>query len=1036
MADPHFLDAWRMKSVKPESTKLQVRLDVPGAFTYAPDQRSTHNITKRLFRVPKLPEPRESLYDFERDIAAHEGREYIPKSYFVLGGDEEMTSAQKLAQEVRSRAQNEESKVPASKSETDAKDESSNTFDKNQDSITQDASQKETSAPEPKNEQDVVDDEDDFEDAVDDTAKDSSSTPTKGAKNSTASTANTRGTKASKKDQRHAGKAEAKDSKTTSEVDASKKAQSATGKAASSDTSKSTADVKGEDAKKDSNDHATETDDAQKGSSPTNDTNEAKAKNDKASTKENSPSASKEASGKGADAANKGKKKASGKNNKAAKSKPGDATSSNEKDSNAAKESTGATSSDDKGAKASKDAKETSKDKDSKAGVDSEECKDVTTAKESEETKDGNAKESKETASLQDAKETKLTTSKDGKKSTPSKKGTGSQDTKESTESKSTKDSKGTKESTESKSARDSKETKDDPKPVKGMDSKISKNGTESKDGKVAKESTKDVKNDIDSKNVKDNNKSEDAKDGKVSNDLKEKNESSTLKEEKNRRDTKESAASTKATDAKELKKAEDAPKKKAVLSQAAKPDTSKSADVVSKSDEAKGETKATTSSQAKSQAPEPKEAKKATQEGAHDKPAKSAKEENAKVPSSSPSTVKGKESEGTSVSEDRQTKAATAVKDEKNGAHLDDEVKPDVHRGPMEATASAPRPKSIASSNSSVMSSVTRLSAFAPSVSGLSVLAENVRPGKGDGLPAVVRKNLYNTEYKPAPSVSNMSYTKKPWDNKTWSSNRTFEMLTRQPKERDAGTQWDAISGQGASSVDTKSLNYHNVTSDVIAELFVPDPRPWHPYRLVRRTNPRQVLLMCAGTALSPQQMQSLQLAHKVATGQMGPIKDAKSLASYYGTTENTDLQAGVGVVFNPSVSLGEALQEEVDTSRVEPNFSRRLERPTFPATTTSVRAALRSVVAALEYVRWEEEGFDKIVIATHHGWIVRGIANEYVQATLTAASGNGARMDGVSHAKDPKVYRKSLCRIVIYGSCWTTRYDSTRRLSMYSLH
>ncbi len=59
-----------------------------------------------------------------------------------------------------------------------------------------------------------------------------------------------------------------------------------------------------------------------------------------------------------------------------------------------------------------------------------------------------------------------------------------------------------------------------------------------------------------------------------------------------------------------------------------------------------------------------------------------------------------------------------------------------------------------------------------------------------------------------------------------------------------------------------------------------------------------------------------------------------------------------------------------------MEPNFSRRLERPPELATTTVRRAALRAALAALEFTRWEAEGFDKIVIATHHGWLVDGIS------------------------------------------------------------
>ena len=136
----------------------------------------------------------------------------------------------------------------------------------------------------------------------------------------------------------------------------------------------------------------------------------------------------------------------------------------------------------------------------------------------------------------------------------------------------------------------------------------------------------------------------------------------------------------------------------------------------------------------------------------------------------------------------------------------------------------------------------------------------------------------------------------------------------------------------------------------------------------------------MCAGTALTQKQLQTSELARKVASGQMGPINDAKSLASYFTTTENTSLQGGLGFVYSPNEALCHAMHEKVDLKRTETNFSRRLERPEFPHETTKRRAALRSVIAALEYIRWEEEGFDKIVIATHHGWIVRGIAYEYV--------------------------------------------------------
>lgn len=273
-----------------------------------------------------------------------------------------------------------------------------------------------------------------------------------------------------------------------------------------------------------------------------------------------------------------------------------------------------------------------------------------------------------------------------------------------------------------------------------------------------------------------------------------------------------------------------------------------------------------------------------------------------------------------------------------------------------------------------------TQFSTFAPTVSGFSVMADRTRSGKSDGLPAIVREKLNHIDYKLPPSISDESHSRKPWNSKSYLKSRTFERLASQPEGRDAGTQWNAINGPGEETLALPTDDVQSITFDTLASLFVPDPRHWHPYRFVRRTNPRQVLLMCAGTALTQKQLQTSELARKVASGQMGPINDAKSLASYFTTTENTTLQGGLGFVYSPNEALCHAMHERLDLKRAETNFSRRLERPEFPNETSKRRAALRSVIAALEYVRWEEEGFDKIVIATHHGWIVRGIAYEYV--------------------------------------------------------
>ena len=101
-ADPHFLDsARRLKAQSHEHNRLQVRLDVPGGVTFAPDQLFPHNATKRVFQVPRLPEPSYSYYNFEREICQHNGVPYVPSSAFVLGDEDELTPSQKRAQEVR-----------------------------------------------------------------------------------------------------------------------------------------------------------------------------------------------------------------------------------------------------------------------------------------------------------------------------------------------------------------------------------------------------------------------------------------------------------------------------------------------------------------------------------------------------------------------------------------------------------------------------------------------------------------------------------------------------------------------------------------------------------------------------------------------------------------------------------------------------------------------------------------------------------------------------------------------------------------------
>lgn len=158
----------------------------------------------------------------------------------------------------------------------------------------------------------------------------------------------------------------------------------------------------------------------------------------------------------------------------------------------------------------------------------------------------------------------------------------------------------------------------------------------------------------------------------------------------------------------------------------------------------------------------------------------------------------------------------------------------------------------------------------------------------------------------------------------------------------------------------------------------FVADPRPWRPLRLVRRSDPGQLLLLTAGVALEPAQAAALAAAQSAAAAGTGADAferaDSQALLAAFATHEAGETRAGVGVYYCPPPPASDEEHEQ----RKETNLSRRMEMPVQDESSTAVRAALRSVVAALEYNNWEEEGFDKIVVGTSEWWIVQAITNE----------------------------------------------------------
>ncbi len=74
------------------------------------------------------------------------------------------------------------------------------------------------------------------------------------------------------------------------------------------------------------------------------------------------------------------------------------------------------------------------------------------------------------------------------------------------------------------------------------------------------------------------------------------------------------------------------------------------------------------------------------------------------------------------------------------------------------------------------------------------------------------------------------------------------------------------------------------------VEDLFVPDPRPWRPLRYVRKVDPRQMLILCAGAALTPGQVAAMKVgsdassvftANTSATRFGGGASDAASIYS-----------------------------------------------------------------------------------------------------------------------------------------------------------
>jgi len=852
MTEPHFLDAARRsRAVSKETNRYQVRADAPDDITFAPDVTKSHNSFKRIFHVPALPEPKEAMYNFEWDIAKHEGREYVPSSSFIIGDDEELTPAQKFAQETREKAiqnqmePNEQKHISAVKTEPNATTES-----KMEDEAVLTHTDKLTG---------------NTKSTFDENSKPEKSEA--GLDNKEQHVKNNISLADEKKNE-ESGNQEAPEVTSDSNV-----GQSASNQPMNDD----------EGLAREASDpsHAENTE-----ASEPQDLREPIQKDHDASTLEAEHRDHKDG------------QQADGQNQPTTPQ-----IKANDVDTEV-------------------DPKEKAKMK----------------AKIKAKAKKARKKAEKEQANAQELFDTSQSNKEHPiMKTTPSTSGN---------DPIKVKNQEGNTAFDESFASREDKEKPDQPD-LLGESKKSDNVKPESSTGDSKPEEKSAEKADADA--LKSEDKTKEVLADKVDDEV------SKLEDKHDEAAQKKVYAGTGNTEVKQHvptgKSESEAPK----MQNKAEKTPIGTADVeVPKSNKIEQVSAQDIDNQALNL-----EAKNG--DAATEKVGVETLKSEGDTPVTEPAHLREQRASSEFVEQ-----PMAELKQNKPAETHDGNVPHNKEAGLEERKA----PNDV----SSLVTKHSTMSKYAPSVSAYSVMADRALQGKFDGLPAHVQKDLQVKDYKFPPSISGRDDGRFPWNSSTWSSNRAFEMLIQQPKGRDSGTQWSEISGSG----DATSSASQKVTLDIISTLFVPDPRTWRPYRFVRRTNPRQVLLMCAGTALSPQQIRSAEAAHRVAAGLMPREEATKSLASYYSTTENTNLQAGLGFIYSPDKAICTALREDVDATRVEKNFSRRLERPEFPATTTRHRAALRSVIAALEYIRWEEEGFDKIVLATHHGWIVRGISHD----------------------------------------------------------
>ncbi|SPO21256.1 uncharacterized protein UTRI_00733 [Ustilago trichophora] len=343
-------------------------------------------------------------------------------------------------------------------------------------------------------------------------------------------------------------------------------------------------------------------------------------------------------------------------------------------------------------------------------------------------------------------------------------------------------------------------------------------------------------------------------------------------------------------------------------------------------------------------------------------------------------------------------------------------------------AAAGEPHGKQQGADAASIMTNATTTSVQSK-MTTLTLAAERTQT-----LPINVAANAVSTPFRPPPSITgDTAHSRTPWTaSNNWTSHRALDRITEKEKKLGITQFEEATEGRvpsayeaslfPSSESDGATIKTLRAGELRVEDLFVPDPRPWRPLRYVRKVDPRQMLILCAGAALTPGQVAAMKVGSDAssilttdtsATGfgasdaasiyssiptdfsvestrkamfSAGKLPDYKSLEAQLKsstpasatTVAVEEKRAGLGFVFCPTHdprSRHPSYRRSPEVT-VEQNFSRRLERPPELCHSTVRRAALRSALAALEFTKWENEGFDKLVIATHHGWLVDGIS------------------------------------------------------------